>query len=249
MMTSEVIEGYNQRLFSGNWRSHIHLSRFYWLARQMRRLQLEGARIIELGCFDGRIIDLLDSQPSYYLGLDANWEGGLDAGRRRWQDRPNVEMVLCRDPADIATPAMPFGVGICMETLEHVPPELVEPYLLRLSQVANGYLFITVPIERGLVFLLKHSVKRLLGMKDDSFSGWDFINSVLGRLDRVERREHKGFDDRVLVKAVSKFFDVIRIAGVFPGFPIRSLNLTIGIIAKTKEPRGEIDASRVTGDP
>ncbi|MEK6302016.1 MAG: hypothetical protein AABO41_14995 [Acidobacteriota bacterium] len=235
MMTSEVIEDYNQRLFSGNWRSRIHLSRFYWLARQMRRLQLEGPRIVELGCFDARIIDLLDSPPAYYLGLDANWEGGLDAGKRRWQNRPNVEMKLCRNPDDIPTPAPPFRVGICMETLEHVPPELVEPYLLRLSQVVNGYVFITVPIERGLVFLFKHGAKRLLGMKDDPFSASEFINSVLGRLGRVERREHKGFDDRVLVEAVLKFFDVVSIAGVFPGFPIRSLNLTIGIIAKTKE--------------
>lgn len=234
MMTSEVIESYNQRLFSGTWRSRIHLPRFYWLTAQMRRLQLEHARIIELGCFDGKTIDLLDSPPAHYLGLDANWEGGLDAGKRRWQDKANVEMKLCCKPEDIPTPEAPFGVGICMETLEHVPAELVEPYLLRLSQVVNGYMFITVPVERGLVFLLKHGAKRLLGMKDDRFSGREFFNSVFGRLSCVERREHKGFDDRALVDTVRKYFDVVSIAGIFPGLPVRSLNLTIGIIAKTR---------------
>src|SRR5919205_2575279 len=108
MMTSEVIESYNQRLFSGNWRSRIHLRRFYWLAAQMRRLRLDGARIIELGCFDGKLIDLLDWPPAYYLGLDANWEGGLEAGKRRCGHTPNVEMKLCCKPADIPTPAAPF---------------------------------------------------------------------------------------------------------------------------------------------
>lgn len=234
-MSTEVIESYNQRLFSGNWRSRIHLRRFHWLATEMRRLQLDNARVIELGCFDGKIIDLLETAPAYYLGLDANWEGGLDAGKRRWQGRANVEMQLCCKPEDIPTPAAPFNIGICMETLEHVPAGLVEPYLLRLSQVIDGYVFITVPVERGLVFLLKHGAKRLLGMKDDPFSRSEFINSILGRLERVERREHKGFDDRALVAAVRKYFDVVSITGVFPGLPVRGLNLTVGIIARTKK--------------
>ena len=71
-----------------------------------------------------------------------------------------------------------YDVGICMETLEHIPPDLVEPYSKRLSQVIEGYLFITVPIERGLVFLLKHGAKKVLGMKDDRFDKGEFINSV-----------------------------------------------------------------------
>jgi hypothetical protein len=234
MMTTETLASYNQRLFSGNWRSRIHLSRFHWLAAEIRRRQPDGARIIELGCFDGKTIGLLDQMPAAYLGLDANWEGGLDAGKLRLKDLPNVELRLCRKPGDIPTPAVPFNVGICMETLEHLPAELVEPYLLRLSQVVGGYLFITVPVERGMVFLFKHSAKRLLGLKDDPFSGREFFNSVLGRLERVERREHKGFDDRALIRAVRQYFNVVSIAGVFPGLPVHSLNLTIGIIARTR---------------
>jgi hypothetical protein len=94
--------------------------------------------------------------------------------------------------------------------------------------------FITVPVERGITFLLKHGSKRLLGLKDDRFREREFINSVLGRLDRVERREHKGFDDRALIEMVRRSFDLVSVSGVFPGLPILSLNLTIGIIAKTR---------------
>jgi hypothetical protein len=234
IMTAIAREDYNQRLFSGNWRSCIHLSRFYWLAAQMRRLNLNRVSIIELGCYDGKTIEFLDAAPEKYLGLDANWEGGLDSGKVKWRDFPNIELKHCRKPEEIPTPQEAFDVGVCMETLEHVPPDLVEPYLLKLSQIVEGYVFITVPIERGLIFLLKHGFKKILGMKDDRFSGREFINCTLGRMNKVKRREHKGFDDRALVRQVEKYFDVVSVSGVFPGLGIRSLNLTIGIIAITK---------------
>jgi 2-polyprenyl-3-methyl-5-hydroxy-6-metoxy-1,4-benzoquinol methylase len=236
-MTTLAREDYNKRLFSGNWRSRIHLSRFYWVAAQMRRLNLNRASIIELGCYDGKTIEFLDFAPEAYLGLDANWEGGLDSGKAKWKDFPNVELRHCRKPEEIPAPRKPYDAGICMETLEHVPPDMVEPYLQRLSEVIDGYLFITVPVERGLIFLLKHGLKRILGMKDETFHKGEFINSILCRMDKVSRREHKGFDDRALVRQVEKYFDIVTLTGVFPGLGILSLNLTIGIIARTKRTR------------
>ena len=233
-MTAIAREDYNQRLFSGNWRSRIHLSRFYWLTAQMRRFELNRVRIIELGCYDGKTIEFLDRAPEKYLGLDANWEGGLDSGKVKWKGFPNIELKRCKKPEEIPATQKAFDVGVCMETLEHIPPDLVEPYLLKLSQVIEGYMFITVPIERGLVFLLKHSLKKIFGMKDNVFHKMEFINCILGRMNKVKRREHKGFDDRVLVKQIEKYFDVVSVSGVFPGIGILSLNLTIGIIARTK---------------
>ena len=236
-MSTAIREGYNERLFSGGWRSRLHLSRFYWLRAQMRRLNLSHVRAIELGCFDGKIIEFLDSMPERYLGLDANWEGGLDAGSDRWRHLPNVEMRLCREPEDIPLTEGLFDVGICMETLEHIPPELVEPYLFKLSRVIDGYLFITVPIERGLIFFVKQILKRTLRMKHESFNIREFFNCVVGRMSKVRRREHKGFDDRALVSQVKKYFEVVNVEGVFPKSPILALNLTIGIIAKTRAPK------------
>ncbi|HEX8092097.1 MAG TPA: class I SAM-dependent methyltransferase [Blastocatellia bacterium] len=233
-MAAAIREDYNKRLFSGGLRSRLHLSRFYWLRAQVRRLNLGHVRAIELGCFDGKTIEFLDPMPERYLGLDANWEGGVDAGRERWKDFPNVELRVCVKPEDIPPAEAPFDVGICMETLEHVPPELVDPYLFELSRAIDGYLFITVPIERGLVFFMKHSLKKTLRMKHESFHRREFFNCVFGRMSKVDRREHKGFDDRALVMQVKKYFDIISVTGVFPNFPILSLNLTIGIVARTR---------------
>jgi Methyltransferase domain len=236
-MATATREDYNERLFSGGWRSRLHLSRFYWLRAQMRRFNLRQVKAIELGCFDGKTIEFLDSMPERYLGLDANWEGGIDAGREMWKGFPNIELRVCGKPEDIPLAEGTFDVGICMETLEHVPPEFVEPYLFELSRAIDGYLFITVPIERGLVFFIKHSLKKTLRMKHESFQSSEFFNCVLGRMSKVPRHEHKGFDDRALVSQVKKYFDVISVTGVFPRFPILALNLTIGIVARTRASR------------
>lgn len=233
-MATIARDDYNQRLFSGNWRSRLHLSRFYWVAAQVRKLNLKSPSMIELGCYDGKTLEFLDSLPARYLGLDANWEGGLDEGRAKWHGFQEVEFRFCQRPEDIPVPQELFDLGICMETLEHVPPDLVDPYLLKLSQVVKSYLFITVPVERGIAFLVKHGLKKVLAMHDDPFQNGEFFNSMIGRLDKVGRREHKGFDDRLLVKQVGQYFDVISVTGVFPHLPLLSANLTIGIIAKRK---------------
>ena len=48
-----------------------------------------------------------------------------------------------------------FTLGISVETFEHILPELVCPYLKKLSEVINGYILITVPNEKGIFFLIK----------------------------------------------------------------------------------------------
>ena len=231
-----IENAYNERLFGGRW-SFIHLSRFYWLKKVMRQLNLQRVNIIELGCHDGKTLEFLQNEFEQYLGLDANWEGGIDLGQLKWKHNSNVRFRHCVKPEDITTPEKPYDVGICMETLEHIPPDLVKPYLQRLSEVIEGYLFITVPIERGAVFLLKHGLKRILRMPDlpfDTIEAGEFLNSVMGRLARVKRYEHKGFDDRLLIKDVSDYFHVLKVVGIYPGLPIPSLNTTIGIVAKSR---------------
>src|SRR5262252_7830146 len=145
-VTAAPREGYNERLFSGGWRSRIHLSRFHWLATQTRLLGKPPMRVLELGCYDGKTIDFLDTPPAKYLGLDANWEGGLDKACARWKSTTEFEFRFCKRPEDMPKDQVPFDIGICMETLEHVPPDLVDPYLFELSRVIRGHLFITVPI-------------------------------------------------------------------------------------------------------
>ncbi len=56
-----------------------------------------------------------------------------------------------------------FDTALCLETLEHVPPDLLEPYVEEIAKATTGYFVVTVPNEKGPVFLAKYVVKRLFG--------------------------------------------------------------------------------------
>lgn len=225
---------YNKRLFSRGIRGRYHTSRYRWVAGEISKLGLESPRIIELGCYDGKILDFLAQRPSHYLGLDANWEGGIDIGRKRWEDRPEVELIECLSPNDIPRQE-PYDVGICMETFEHLDDELLVAYLEALRGLVTRRMYITVPVERGLLFLLKHGAKSLFRAKGKgTYTAADIWNLTLGKTDAVERDQHRGFDDRKLLALVSRFFKVEEVRGVFPGVPVRTWNLTLGIVASPK---------------
>jgi len=225
--------GYNERLFSGGIRAKIHYSRFHWLARSLASLKCQPRRVLELGCFDGKTINFLPVMPDAYLGLDANWEGGLEIARANWKTHKAFRFVNCVTPDDVPSNER-FDVCICMETLEHVPPEMLERYLAKLSELTESYIFITVPNEKGLVFALKHLFKKVA--KGDSLdcTASEFINQTLGRMQKVQRDEHKGFDYDVVVAATSTYFDVIDVSP----YPMRALptafGFGVGIIAQKR---------------
>ncbi len=226
---------YNQRLFSGGLRGWVHAARFHWLGTTLKRLRHAPERVVELGCFDAKTLDYLPRRPDFYHGYDADWEHGLTQARCRFAGDPGVELSECRTPAEMFTPQQAFDTAVCMETLEHVPPELVEPYLARLAAITNGYTLITVPNELGLVFLSKYLVKRCLLGQSYSYSWAELANATCGRLHRVERQDHKGFDYRQLLRDVERHFEILSVDAL----PLRGcppwLAVTVGIVGKSRD--------------
>src|SRR3982750_4083707 len=155
---------YNQRLFSsGGLRSYYHLSRFNWAERKIQALSRRDLRIIELGCFDGRLVERVLRFASEYVGIDANWEGGLDGARAKFSDRPDVSLIEANDPAVFNRFGdRYFDVAVCLETLEHLPPDSISSYLAQLRRVTKGSLLVSVPNEIRLPFISKLVAKRLL---------------------------------------------------------------------------------------
>jgi len=226
--------GYNERLFSGVFRRWLHLARFRWLCRRLRRLSCPYDRVIELGCFDGKLIDLLPRRPRRYLGLDANWEGGLDLARQRWRDVPGYEFRLCRSAEEMFVEDGPYELGVAMETLEHVAPALADAYLEGLARCVRGHLFVTVPNEKGLFLLAKTVIRRLACGPGQKYTAAELLNGVLGRMDKIERIEHKGFDYAVLVKQVDRYFRVLEVSGHPLEWMPRCLCFGIGIVAVSR---------------
>lgn len=222
--------GYNERLFSNDFRGTLHSARYRWLAQSLARLDCAYESVLELGCFDGKAIDFLPSRPESYLGLDANWEGGLDIAADRWQGEPRFEFRFCETPDQMGVPEKSYDISICMETLEHVPPQMVGSYLEALASATRDYVFITVPNEKGIVFFFKYLAKKLMGGDVRHYSFSEFINATLGNMDKVERDEHKGFNYREMIEAISTYFDIVEVSGHPITFAPAILNFGVGII-------------------
>jgi len=225
--------GYNERLFTKGIRGKLHSARFEWLARSLLRLKCEYQTVLELGCYDGKVIDYLPERPTRYLGLDANWEGGLDVVKDKWGSQSNYVFRKCRMPEEMGIRGEQYDISICMETLEHIPPQMVASYLEQLAKVTKEYIFVTVPNEIGIVFFFKHIVKWLFG-DTQSYTVSEFLNETLGNTDKVERRGHKGFNYNKLVVQISNYFEIIEVSGHPLAFAPASLNFGIGIIGKSK---------------
>lgn len=226
-------EGYNQRLFGGGPRAWYHLARFRWIQAEVTRRGCRTDSLLELGCFDGKLLDFIKPVPQRYIGFDANWEGGLDQAAAR--ATADYRFVKAESPAEMHLGHDErFTLAACMETLEHVPPDMVDGYLRTLAEHLDGWFFVTVPNEKGAVFLSKWLAKKILRACAEPYTLSELINATLGRTDKVARREHKGFDWQKLVRQVAAHFEVVDVSGLPVEFLPPSLCLTIGIVAKSR---------------
>jgi len=237
-MKRKADTGYNDRLFSSGLRRRLHQARFIWIRQKLLELGCPPARVIELGCFDGKALDYFPSEPSYYVGYDADWEGALSLAREKWKDHPHYHFRYCTTPEEMALGEDRFDIAIAMETLEHIPENAVEPYLAKLAGVTDQYILITAPNEKGVVFFFKYLIKLLFG-EVEKHSLSEFVNATLGRTDRIERGHHKGFDYERLERQVAEYFDVVEVSGLpYAALPT-ALSFTIGIVARRKPGCGD----------
>lgn len=235
--TPQTRPGYNERLFeSGGLRGWVHNARFHWAAEKLRAHAPDDLKIVELGCFDGRLLKHVPWPPSRYQGFDAGWDGGLQSAQERYQNHPTYCFFETRTPDALAElEDNSFNVGVALETLEHIPPDTVDAYLAELARVIDGWFFVSVPNEKGPVFLSKWTWKRLAyGDHEPRYTAAELVNATLGRMGRVHRHQHKGFDYDALAYQIGQHFDIVKIEGI----PIRRmpiwLTYTVGIVAQTK---------------
>ncbi len=230
------MSSYNQKLFSGGLRNRLHTMRFRWLHKHLRE-EADTYTLFELGCFDCRSLTYLP-KPKQYLGADAGWEGGLNDAQMTFVKKPWVELVMTHSVHDLKPyEGRKFDYSIALETLEHIPDAVLTGYLEFLARITKKRLLITVPVEVGLVFFVKHLAKKILphleNGETESYTLAEIYWATRGRVDRVARYEHKGFDYRKLVTLLGKHFDVTHVEGL----PIRyfpHLSFQVGIIAEPK---------------
>jgi len=186
------------------------------------------------------LLDYIPPRIDRYVGLDAGWEGGLALAQERFKDRSNFTFRQAIDPSALAEYAdKSFNLAAAIETLEHVPPGLIDPYLAELARVIDGHLIIEVPNEKGLLFLVKYLAKKVIVRKTQDYTFKEIVAATLGRMQDVERNDHKGFDYAALAAQVGRRFDLISVEAIhFPKMLPTSLSFSIGIVARSKGLRG-----------
>ncbi|NTU70048.1 hypothetical protein HGB13_04535 [bacterium] len=233
-------KSYNERLFNSGIRRWIHLARFEWLNKKCQVYSPSYEMVIELGCYDGRAIQYLPVMPKSYIGFDANWEGGVEMACKNDMYKRYIFRKCCSADEMLVDEGCDASLVISLETLEHVPGNLLIGYLQRISKVLNGYFIVTVPNEMGLVFLLKYLAKvmildgGLLRGKAREYALAEIYYATICKMDMVERNEHKGFDWRKLQCDFKKYFDILEVEGVqFPLLPLW-MNTQIGFVMRSK---------------
>ena len=229
--------GYNERLFSRGFRGWIHTARFRWVRQKLSQNELSTNHVLELGCFDGKVLEYIEDSPALYMGFDANWENGLDIAKQKYRDKQNYifRMAQTQDDMDLGADDV-FDLAISMETLEHIDDEkTVCDYLEKISCHLDGYFLITVPTEKGIVFTLKYLLNKIVSRDAERYTFKEFINASLGRTKRVMRLQHNGFDYENLVGVVGRYFDIVEISGhPFSFLPV-PLCFGVGIVARSKK--------------
>lgn len=225
--------GYNERLFeSKGLRSYFHNSRFKWFEQICKECEFSAATIFELGCFDGRLVQFIPFPIVNYLGYDADWEGGLSSAQRQFSGMSKLEFVKsesARDLEDIK--ANSFDMCVAMETLEHLPPDAVDDYLVQIERICSNVFIVSVPNEKGIVFLLKYLSKRLIFRDAQEYTFSEVFYASIGRMEKVKRDDHKGFDYSLLSKQIEKYFDILKVQSIPFSWLPRWCGFTVGIVA------------------
>jgi SAM-dependent methyltransferase len=220
-----------------------HARRFRWLSDQIAGLEKDRVSILELGCGDARSLDHIPVPIDRYVGFDAGMGSGsidgktcgLEAARQRFAHHKNVRLQQSAHPSDVAALQEKFDVAIVMETFEYLGTANLEAYvsILANSLQPDGILLATMPNEKGLPLLIKALGAKLSGIPRSQFTATEFLNALLGRIERVSRveRGRKGFDYEMIAHLVGRKFRYVHLESIV------SLNLplafspNIGLIA------------------
>jgi len=224
---------YSEELFGKGVYGRHHRGRFEWIRAKITDLaQAAELSVLEVGCHDGRALSYIPRRVRRYAGFDAGWGGGLERGRQHFADEKGYTFTESTDPRDVAKLEEKFDFIICMETLEHLEQTVVQGYIRTFAEKCAGYLLITVPNEKGFALLVKAVGARVMNIERYyPYTAKEFFWGLLGRLDRVRRAEHKGFDYACLVDLVKQHCKYVRVEGIGPFRLPPFLSLTVGIIA------------------
>jgi hypothetical protein len=94
----------------------------------------------------------------------------------------------------------------------------------------GAHFIVSVPNEKGVIFLLKYIWKSLFLEGSQDYSALEVFWATLSRLDKVHRSEHKGFDWESLLGQLRTKFLLDECVGIQFPWLAPSLNPSIGMV-------------------
>lgn len=183
--------------------------------------------VLDVGCGDGYLLVHLGQNPALRhldaLGIDVD-ERPIKFAQAFGHGLPNVTFQV----QDIAEVQRTFGVVTAVETLEHIPDEVIPGFVAEMDRVLEpgGYLIISVPsVVRAVI--PKHHRHYDLQMLQDYFPSY-----------RVVERHHVTARKNVLYQAVSKLLSGRHFNLNFAPFRLPLLKLHERFTSDVSETRG-----------
>jgi 2-polyprenyl-3-methyl-5-hydroxy-6-metoxy-1,4-benzoquinol methylase len=134
--------------------AHLKNSRdryhFYWICRQLG-LDLDGrynsgTTVIDIGCYDGWLDFLLIEAGFLVEGVELN--PNLCESARNYAAQKKINYRVNQGFFEDVAIDRRFEVAMCLETLEHIPLDMVPVYVAKMEAIATGTILISLPDQR-----------------------------------------------------------------------------------------------------
>ncbi len=203
-----------------------HSSRFKTTISLVDKYARNYNNLLDYGCGDGTFLTMVSNLFSEALGTDVSQEQIYDC-QQRLSGETKLKFCL-KTELDSQKYNSYFDIAVCMEVLEHCPPEQAEIVINNLKRLVkeDGVIIISVPIEIGPSLLIKQITRAIAGWlrqgdydkSIESYSISELLqmifatkSSSIPRLiygDDFPCHGHKGFNWRALRQELSKEFEI-----------------------------------------
>lgn len=218
-------DDYTKRMFLGNnskiW-SYFNNQRLVITFKQVKKYHNSGT-YLDVGAYDGFIIYKLLKQ-NYLKKVDSihlldmyddkknRLKNTIEYNLKVFKNKYNtISFEIISSTAEDLSYISKFNNISVFETLEHVEDEKKSIANLHRALKKNGALFVSYPVEFGVLFFIKDLGRRFI-LRKDYHSFKELFYGLIGRVDKIKRkpRAHKGYDFRKTLKLCEREgFEVI----------------------------------------
>lgn len=195
-------------------------------------------KVFEIGAGSGKLFSVLNPRFKVeYVGVELQ-PNRVEVAKERYQHYSNFSMICGRAEEHVDTIGA-TDVIVALETLEHIPENIVVRIVEAISANKPKIFICSVPVEVGPIIWVKNVGSFFMGYKRyKSYTWQETFWAGLYQLDKLRPRlyaGHRGFDWRWLAQTISHNMRIVEIRALPITFLPLSLSPSVMFIAKPRE--------------